>query len=461
MRPAFPILLACAPAMLSAAVSGVPEAPRPGTPPLAWLSWGNDAFGGETGANTDDYRTNAFALWLQHDGWIGGADYAQLTDRFEQGTRSDQLNLALGHEWAGDLQAAGQWRLSGGLGLRMTAALGGQWLQDRWHQANGFTQYTLEEDDEETEGTAWMHGEWLLTGAEFGFPDMPWLRPGQLGLALRASGQATTGGELQGSAGLHIVLLGSDGHAMFGLDQEVREGTAPNHTTARTAAHEDGTWLAYAAGAGGWFFQGATGLDQSATWGAIGWQWGRTPGRSAGQTATLEGLFALYQGYALGLQYRWQPEWLAGLAESLSTYVDYRFGRYPGLDWPGTDSVLMRQGLAGVDWELVRLGGQQVSVAPFVQGGAGIRDEQVTSAGNDPHFAGQGALRAVVQGTFGLRMMFGLGTTRLPAYGLSIVYDTWLPLDGAEAVDETTGQSVAYQQSGSALGLRFNARITW
>lgn len=463
MRAVVPCLLTVlAAGHLAAAVAGVPEAPRPGPRPAAWFAWGNDAFGGETGDNTDDYRTNAFTLGIQHHGWVGSIDHAMLTDRTGAGLRSDQLSLALGHEWDGSYGLGDTWWLSGGLGLRSTSDWGGQWLQDRWHEMNGFVRYSLAEDATRTEGTAWTHGEWLLTGSRLGLPDLPWLRPGQLGLDLRAGGMVTSGGQTLGSVGASVALLGTDGHVLLGVTQELRGGTPPNGTAALTAHHEEGTWLSYGVGAGGWFFQGGWGLDHTATWGAVGWQWGRTPLRGAGQQATLEGVFALYQGYALGMQYRWQPDWLAtATARHASTFVDYRFGRYPGPGWDGTDLVVMRQGIAGVDWEALRLGDDDVSLAPFLQAGGGLRQERVQSAGDGSRFPDQAALRAVAQGTIGLRLMFAVGAEHLPAYGLSLVYDAWQPLGSATAVNDATGDRGTYLQGGGALGVRFNARIAW
>lgn len=464
MRPASPILLmivCMAPAM--AAVAGVPEAPRPGARPVAWFAWGNDAFGGETGDNTDDYRTNAFTLGVQHDGWIFGIEHSMLTDRrVGVELRSDQLCLALGHEWTLALSNCDRLWLAGGLGTRATGGFGGQEIQDRWHAMNNFRPYQLAEDESLLEGTAWTHGEWLFTGEPLGVPDLPFLRPGQLGLDLRASGLVTSGGEQVGSVSASLALLGADAHALFGITQELRAGNSPNPTAQRTADHEEGTWFTYGLGAGGWFINGGWELSGEATWGAVGWQWGRTPARAATQVASLEGVFALYQGYALGMQYRWQPEWLAGLSShQLSCIADYRFGRFPGQAYMPDNQMVMRQGLLGLDWEPLRLGGPTMSVAPFVQAGAGIREERITVIGDLPLYAEQGAQRTVLQGSVGLRCQFATASELLPAYGFSIVYDAWRPLNDATATDPQTGEQLVYQQGGGALGLRFNAMVAW
>lgn len=464
MRPVVPMLLmitSMAPAM--AAVAGVPEAPRPGTRPAAWFAWGNDAFGGETGDNTDDYRTNAFTLGIQHAGWVVGLEHSMLTDRTAGvELRSDQLSLALGREWELAVSAYDRLWLAGGVGGRATGDYGGQQFQDRWHAMNNFRPYELGQDASALEGTLWGHGEWLFTGEPAGFPDLPFLRPGQLGLDLRASGLLTSGGEQVGSVSASIVLLGADAHVLVGLTQELRAGDSPNGTAQRTAGHEEGTWFTYGLGAGGWFVNGGWGLSSPATWGAVGWQWGRTPARTTTQVASLEGVFALYQGYALGMQYRWQPGWIGALSErQLSCIADYRFGRFPGQVYMHDNQMVMRQGLLGLDWEPLRIGDGAVSLAPFLQGGAGLREERIKITGDDPYFPGQAAQRTVLQGSIGLRCQFATGSELLPAYGFSLVYDAWLPLDDATATDPVTGDQLRYQQAGSAIGLRFNAMVAW
>lgn len=446
-----------------AAVSGVPEAPRPGARPDIWFAWGNDAFGGETGDNTDDYRTNAFTLGVQHDGWVCGLEHSMLTDR-RAGVelRTDQLSLAVGREWELSLSAYDRLWLAGGLGARATGSYGGQTIQDRWHAMNDFSPYTLAEDDSAEEGTAWAHGEWLFTGEAAGLPDLPFLRPGQLGLDLRGSGLLTSGGERSGSLGASLVLLGADAHLLLGLTRQLRGGDAPNQTAQRTAEHEEGTWFTYGLGAGGWFVNGGWALSGRATWGAVGWQWGRAPTRTATQVASLEGVFALYQGYALGMQYRWQPGWLGELADrQLSCFADYRFGRFPGSATMLDNALVMRQGVLGLDWEPARLGGGAMWFAPFLQAGAGLREERITVIGDYATYPEQGAQRTVLQGSIGLRCQFATGADLLPAYGFSVVYDAWLPLDDATASHPPGSAPLRYQSAGGAFGVRFNALVAW
>ncbi len=416
------------------------------------------------GRNTDDFRTNSLTFGVQHQGWVVALDDAMLTNRNQPGgMRCDQITVSFGHEWQMSATRHDRLWLAAGIGGRVTDDVGGDQLQNHWHELNSFKKYSLPEDSSACEGQAWAHGEWLLTGAEAGIPDLPFLRPGQLGLDLRASGMVTTGGETLGNVGLNLVVLGVDGHAMVGVCQELRGGTPPNATAARVAERERGTCFTYGVGAGGWFFQGGWELGGPNTWGALGWQWGRESARRPVMVADLEGGFAVYQGYAFGFQYRWQPDWLAqATANQVSLFADYRFGRYPGPTWKSSNTVVLRQGLLGLDWAPWRFGGESWSVSPFAQGGAGIREERIRADGRNPAFPDQESQRLVLDGTLGLRFLFTLpgNAAFRPAYGFSVVYDAWKPIGEAQAVAKN-GTTATYQEAGGALGVRFNARVAW
>ena len=55
-------LIVAAASSAVAQVAGAAAAPRPGPLPGAWLTWHNDALGGEVGENPDDFRTTALVI---------------------------------------------------------------------------------------------------------------------------------------------------------------------------------------------------------------------------------------------------------------------------------------------------------------------------------------------------------------------------------------------------------------
>ncbi len=453
------LLLTAAALPLCAAVAGLPEQPRPGARATAWAQLGNDMLGGEFGQNTDDRRTNAMSLGIEAAGWTVGADHSIATDRFAADPRrSDQLSIAAGRVWNADLGAGGL-RLAGGLGLRLTGDLGGGAMQDAWHQRNGFRRYVLREDDSASEGYAWAQASWLLPlGAALG------LESRRVSAEFAAEGLASSGDEQSGEVGARLVVLGVDAHAYLGVALRGSAGDAANATWAGVADHEQAAYLTWGLSAGGWFFAGRSEIGGPATWGALGWQWGREPGLRPTRTADLDGAFAVYQGYAVGLQYRWQPDWLAAASDrQLSTFVDYRFGRYPGPSWEGSNSVVLRQGTAGFDWTPATWRWSHGEISPFAQGGAGLREERIRANSEITRFPDQEARRLVAVGAVGLRVLFapwGAGDAA-PAYGFSLTYDAWQPLGDATAENAATGDRASYMQGGAAAGLRFNARVAW
>jgi len=459
------LVAALAPAALGA-IAGVPDAPRPGTPPSVWVGWSNDSFGGEFGENTDDFRTNAFNLGLNLESWLVAIDYSMLTDRYDDTPeRTDQLTATLGY-LALDGVAAGAgaklW-LSAGGGLRLTGALGGQQLQNVWHDALEFRRIDMPDDESAVEGVGYAHAEWLWTdAAPPGLVDLPFLRPGQIGVLLEGTTLGTTGGEVLGSFGANLVLIGMDAHAQIGVMQALTAGTAPNDTAGAVSGNETGTWFTYGASAGGWYLQGGWNLSDEGTVGKIGWQWGRSPGRrEPAHMAEVEGLLSVYQGYSLGVQYRWQPEWVTDLGgKQLAVVADYRFGRYPGDGWYH-NTVVTRQPLVGLDYRFIE-SGPGMSVSPFVTGCVGVREERVSSDGPDPTFADDEAISPVLQGSVGIRVAFAPSTLKknAPSYGFSLVYDHWIPIGGA-TVNNSAGEVGEYMQANGSLGLRLNARVAW
>ena len=176
--------------------------------------------------------------------------------------------------------------------------------------------------------------------------------------------------------------------------------------------------------------------------------------------AEVEGILGLYEGYALGLQYRWRPHWLTALSDGRAALmIDYRFGQYPGMDWYG-NNVVVRQPLLGAEWAWAppRDGFQ---LTPFTYLAAGVREETVETTLPGARFPNDRAVRAVVQGGVGLRCYWGAlpSGERTARYGVSVVYDVWQPL-GEATVSNGTEVGV-YQQRNGAAGLRLAATVAW
>ena len=457
-----------APALpLWSAIAGVPEAPRPGPYPAAWVEWSNDSFGGEMGHDSDDYRTNAFSGGAHRGRWLFGADYSMLTDYRSPGatgTRSDEATVTVGWQLLpeGSAGLGGTGTLAAGAGLRLAGDLGGGAVQNRFHDSVGYQRVDIPYQGGGLDGVGYAAGSWMWLNDESGW----WTPFGRvdeqrIGVEITGAALASTGGELQSELGLRVLVLGQDGSLSLGLRRAWNGGHHASLAAHAVGRHEDGTWLVVGSSAGGWSYEAGFDLADQATMGHVGWSWGRGPARSdrAGRTE-MEGIIGLYQGYSLGVQYRWQPTWMRGDGPlQTSLLFDYRFGQYPGPDW-NDNVVIVRQPVLGVDlsWGRPHDGFQ---CTPFTYVAVGIREERVRASGDFPRFPDQSATRGVVQGGLGARLYWG----RLPQgettarYGISVLYEAWKPFSDARAV--AGSDSDTYQRASGGLGLRLAATVAW
>ncbi len=440
------------------AIAGVPEEPRPGTLPGAWFVWGNDSFGGELGENTDDFRTNAFNGGLRlGEQWVIAVDYSMLThlDTLPgDELRSDELTMTLGYRH--DFTEIPQAWLSAGAGARIAGNLGGESAQNAWHDLWGYDRVAVPYEDGTSAGLAYAAGGWAY------IPDWDladWLHH-RLGVHFSAAALGTTEGEFQSMAAVQLAATGRDAAFWLGLRQQFNGGSSLSITADAVAEHEEGTWLMFGTSAGAWFFEGGTDVHTKATVGRVGFMWQRGGAKTPAHLAEVEGILGLYEGYALGLQYRWRPDWLDDVSgHRAALMIDYRFGQYPGVDWYG-NNVVVRQPLVGVDlaWAAPRDGFQ---LTPFVYLGAGIREERVEITMPGSRFPADRAVRTVVQGGVGLRCQWGSlpRDERTARYGFSLVYDVWQPLGDASV---SNGIEVGYyQERNAAAGLRMAATVAW
>jgi hypothetical protein len=440
-----------------AAVAGVPETPRPGTLPGTWLVWSNDSFGGELGVNTDDYRTNSFngGIRLSQE-WVLAVDYSMMTYLQTRGskTRSDELTATLGYRY--EVPTLPETWMMAGVGARIAGNLGGESAQNAWHDIWGYDQLHVPYEDSDSAGVGYLAAGWAWRPELEHLPNVNQ----RLGIFLNGAALASTSGELNSALSLYLAATGRDAALWIGLRQQYNTGDTLSATAAKVADRETGTNLLLGTSAGAWFFEGSTDLASKATQGRIGFMWQRGPGISRPQIAEVEGILGLYEGYAIGIQYRWRPTWLDEMADGhASLMIDYRFGQYPGVNWSG-NNVVVRQPLFGID--VAALAPRDgFMLTPFAYVGAGVREERVEITSNRARFPEDSAVRGVAQGGIGLRCHWGKlpDGERTARYGVSLVYDVWLPF--SEATVSNGRETGVYQQSNDSTGLRLAATVSW
>jgi len=439
---------------LCAEIAGTPAPPRPGQIPDAWLGWSNDAFGGGIGDNTDDFRTSSFGGGLAIDErWLVAVDFSLLTAK--EGTppgRSDELTATLGY-LAVEGGARGPeplpW-LALGAGVRVRGDLGGETAQNRWHRHIDVELVDfLEYDDEGVDGVGYALAGWTRP--------LPGLWHGdRLALDLDAGVLATTGGSLQGEAELKFAILGRDGSIWFGGRGLGTLGRATSPTARAVAEHEEGWWLVYGAGIGGWFVDAGLNPVARASVGRVGWMWGRRAGREPPVDGELSGDFGVYEGIALGVDLRWRPRWLAGLPAGrlLRIAASYRFGR-TATAWEDSE-VVFRQGTAGL--ELAPATRPGWAIEPYLRAGLGLREERVIDGGPQPRYREESIVSGVAAGSAGVRLLLPHQAERV-RYGLGAAIDGWLPFRSEPIANAT--QSARYNEPAVAVGMTLTATVEW
>lgn len=157
-----------------AEVAGAPVAPCPGPLPTYQLRFGND-FLGIFDRNVDDHRTFQASTSLRFgakEAFVAVLDYSSFTDRGpqrwetddpEEEGRIDQGTATIGRVWDGHEDAVASW-VAVGVGLRATADLGGQDIQDRVHDLTGGQRLDLPvEETRAYEGVGYLAGGWMFT----------------------------------------------------------------------------------------------------------------------------------------------------------------------------------------------------------------------------------------------------------------------------------------------------------
>jgi len=457
----WPLAICCA-ATAHAAVAGAPEPGPAGILPVAALTSNNDMFGNGLG-NGDDFRTAGIGGHIRLGGLVLAADGAMLTDR-GGGTRSDEL-VAVAGWYLGPRTPRTGWHLSGfaGAGVRVDGDLHGQDVQNSVHRAIDVDEVYLTYDA----GS--------VSPAVTGSAVAGWLGPAGLGLTgwwgvqLVAAGQWAVDGEAIGEFGPRLCLVGQQGALWAGTRLRLRDGEPTGPSVGATGEHEDGLWFDLGTfvtpfgGGTAWGYQlrSAFNPESRAALGSIGLV--VDPGTSpAAAELALEHDLAVYNGGGLGVQLRWHPWPYQDVGRRSAAVLDYAFGTEPdgrlsfdkgpggmpvGADLRHDQFTLgWEEGFRTPDWSGVRF-------VPWVQAGAGARQEGVVVEGSGARFTQGKATTLVVRGAVGVRLVIA----EVVSLGGSL--DGWLPAWSEDL--HAFGETVRLNDPGWAVGLHLAAHIAW
>jgi hypothetical protein len=350
LRPRWHLwLLAVLPNAGWSAVAGLPTPPTPMAVPDAWFAFHDDLFG-DAILNTDDYRTGGISGGLRYRHWLLGVDGSALTNRdgIDESpsaasglppSRIDQLTATLGYALI-DRQPDMEQPLSGmlvvGGGVRVTARLHGQEIQNGIHRLSGFAPLVEPYDKvHAADGLGFIQGRVMDAPIA-----LPGALPGRLGVQLQGDALAAAGRQEQCSGELDVVALGDQGTAWAGGQYRQQGDHVPSPTVGLVAHHEKGWWLVAGIGRSPGVYLTA-GIDPAtrAVDGALGMQIVLDEGPSA-PTASAplatrqdvarldEELRFLPGSGSLGAQVRWEPAaWhVDDLPWRNQVMIDYHFG---------------------------------------------------------------------------------------------------------------------------------------
>ncbi len=458
-------LIVAAASSAVAQVAGAAAAPRPGPLPGAWLTWHNDALGGEVGENPDDFRTTALVVGARFGRWVGLVDHSILTHRFDAAPgRSDELTATVSYlVLDGGVERADDrpW-LGVGVGARVAGDLAGESTQNGWHRSGGIAEVELPYEDGSAEPVATVSGDWMVL-RHVRVPAALNSFAGEFGFDVHGAALASGSGERQADIGVRLVAMGVDGAAWFGPRFYWHNERGQTPSAIRTADHEGGTWLQWGLAAGGWFVEAEYHVDSESGNGRVGWLWHRRAGRLVTEPASeIQGALSVFAGGSVGALLSWKPQWLDRLAQGhAQVFVDYRFGRVPGIDWEDA-TLVYAQPLLGVEGALFAPPPRRGFFwTPFAHLAVGVREERVWEIGDDPRFMAAKERSGVSLGGVGLRVNWSdlPGGDRTAAYGLSVLYEAWLPWQSATL--ERGGDTTGYLGFGHGWGAQLFTTIAW
>lgn len=218
-------------------IPGLPPQLPPQLDRALEVTFSNDFLG--RGGSVDDFRTQQFILRAEiSDKWIALLDHSILTlSNSPTPGRVDQLSASLGYQMIDSVNDQMASKFVAGVGVRSSGDFAGQRMQNGFHRLVGSTIENLPyTDTSRTDATAWFDAGHYRT---FGGPGEAGLvGKWRTGYWVRASSLATSGGQLDASAGLFVVASRPAIELWFGLRRDWRSGyDAP--VLRETAAAED------------------------------------------------------------------------------------------------------------------------------------------------------------------------------------------------------------------------------
>lgn len=407
---------------VQAEVAGSVQAQRPLDLPNLWVAAANDALGASAGENDDDYRTSAFlgqVAVTPHA--ILAANHSILTDKTgSQPGRLDEFTATL--SWLPFRPVSG-W-VAIGAGVRLRGDLGGEGMQNRWHDASKLARVDyLGYAEPKTP----VVGVVTVAGAKsfvlWNTSSLPWLGSGTT--ALEWGGRGVVGHEGTWQAATDVIFAGRgrDGAIWTGLRYETGGVTETAPIVEHVLDHEEGLWLVYGASVGAWFIEAGGNLTDPGVTGKLGFANNRLGPPGSG--AVVDSDLTYSPGPALGAELSWRPQ---GWSAPWSLTMGIHFGN-AGPAW-GDNLVEFRQLAAGVLASGIWWQYQTIAVEGYASAQLGVREDRVTDRGSYLPFESESNVTGLAVGRAGVRLAWGdahtIGSTVRTGIGAGLV--GWAPM---------------------------------
>ncbi len=453
------------PALHAQSLSGVPDDTLDIDGLYLEIASANDNFGAFFADDWDDLKTFGLSLEVYPVRNYGvSLAYDILTDRngaHDQG-RIDRLTLAAGREML-DIRSdeSSMWgRLMIGAGLRVYGNIGGEVIQQFWHNLMNVKREVQLPYDETTAagGLAFLTGQWGMDTEINPVETLLLVPPGELGWSLSSSLLAVTAGELEGDVDLTLRFEGTNSLVTTGVRYIYNSGIIDSATLEEVNRRERGFWLLWGAHVGGFFTEYGYHLSRSIANGSFGFSFGEFSyrrSRSARQVLINEvGLTPA--PLILINQIRWQPR-LFSHSESFLRHIlltfDYRSGNGPRFLYPDY-LVKVEQFAMGLCLQLFPpQKGWQVN--PFFTALAGLRHEGLFPQSNERSHAIERVVFPLMHGELGVRFSFGPLFERWP----DVMYSLGIAVEGFVQFPYLESDPGRFYDSGVAREVKVSLRF--